>query len=86
MEHPKNTICLWFNGGAEEAARFYAETFPDSSVGRILRAPGPTAEQNRFTATAGRYYYEVSPSTCGERHGRWMVKGWRRSGSDRRQR
>ncbi|MGM0769638.1 MAG: VOC family protein [Pseudomonadota bacterium] len=40
MEHPKNTICLWFNGGAEEAAHFYAETFPDSSVGRILRAPG----------------------------------------------
>ncbi|GAA0851641.1 VOC family protein [Marinobacter szutsaonensis] len=40
MEHAKNTICLWFNGGAEEAARFYAETFPDSSVGRILRAPG----------------------------------------------
>ncbi|MBD3656891.1 MULTISPECIES: VOC family protein [Marinobacter] len=40
MKHAKNTICLWFNGGAEAAARFYAETFPDSSVGRILRAPG----------------------------------------------
>ncbi|MCG7199858.1 VOC family protein [Marinobacter pelagius] len=40
MEHAKNTICLWFDGGAEEAARFYADTFPDSSVGRILRAPG----------------------------------------------
>lgn len=36
----KNTICLWYNGGAEEAARFYAETFPDSSVGGIHRAPG----------------------------------------------
>jgi predicted 3-demethylubiquinone-9 3-methyltransferase (glyoxalase superfamily) len=36
----KNTICLWFNGSAEEAARFYAETFPDSSVGAIFRAPG----------------------------------------------
>ncbi len=37
---PKNTICLWYNGGAEEAARFYAATFPDSSVGGIHRAPG----------------------------------------------
>ena len=36
----KNTICLWYNGNAEEAARFYAETFPDSSVGAIFRAPG----------------------------------------------
>ena len=36
----KNTICLWFNGTAEEAARFYAETIPDSSVGNIFRAPG----------------------------------------------
>jgi 2-polyprenyl-6-hydroxyphenyl methylase/3-demethylubiquinone-9 3-methyltransferase len=36
----KNTICLWYDGTAEEAARFYAETFPNSSVGRILRAPG----------------------------------------------
>lgn len=36
----KNTICLWFNGDAEEAARFYAETFPDSSVGAVFYAPG----------------------------------------------
>jgi 2-polyprenyl-6-hydroxyphenyl methylase/3-demethylubiquinone-9 3-methyltransferase len=35
----KNTVCLWFNGDAEEAARFYAKTFPDSSVGAIHRAP-----------------------------------------------
>ena len=35
----KNTICLWFNGTAEEAAQFYAKTFPDSSVGAIHRAP-----------------------------------------------
>lgn len=40
IKHPKNRICLWFDGGAEEAARFYAETFPDSSVGSVFRAPG----------------------------------------------
>ena len=36
----KNTICLWYNGDAEEAARFYAATFPDSSVEAVHRAPG----------------------------------------------
>jgi predicted 3-demethylubiquinone-9 3-methyltransferase (glyoxalase superfamily) len=36
----KNTICLWFDGGAEDAARFYAETFPDSSVRAVHHAPG----------------------------------------------
>ena len=36
----KNTICLWYDRDAEDAARFYAATFPDSSVGAVLRAPG----------------------------------------------
>jgi predicted 3-demethylubiquinone-9 3-methyltransferase (glyoxalase superfamily) len=36
----KNTICLWYDRDALEAARFYAETFPDSAVGAVLRAPG----------------------------------------------
>ena len=35
----KFTTVLWFDGEAEEAARFYAETFPDSSVGHVFRAP-----------------------------------------------
>ena len=35
----KNTVCLWYDGDAEEAARFYARTFPDSSVGAVHRAP-----------------------------------------------
>jgi predicted 3-demethylubiquinone-9 3-methyltransferase (glyoxalase superfamily) len=35
----KNTICLWYDKDAEAAARFYAETFPDSVVGAVHRAP-----------------------------------------------
>src|SRR5690554_7334929 len=37
---PKTPICLWFDKDAEEAARFYAATFPDSAVTAIRRAPG----------------------------------------------
>jgi 2-polyprenyl-6-hydroxyphenyl methylase/3-demethylubiquinone-9 3-methyltransferase len=36
----KNTVCLWFDGAALDAAQFYADTFPDSSVGTVVRAPG----------------------------------------------
>ncbi len=36
----KNRICLWYEKDAEAAARFYAETFPDSAVGAVVRAPG----------------------------------------------
>ena len=35
----KNTICLWYDHDAEEAARFSARTFPDSTVGAVHRAP-----------------------------------------------
>ena len=43
----KCTICLWYEGDALEAANFYAETFPNSAVGAILRAPGdyPSGKQ-----------------------------------------
>jgi len=37
---PKNTICLWFEKDAEQAARFYAATFPNSEVTAIHKAPG----------------------------------------------
>jgi len=40
MPSKKNIVCLWYDGAAEEAARFYAETFPDSSVDAVHRAPG----------------------------------------------
>lgn len=35
----KNRICLWYENDAEAAARFYAETFPDSEVTGIFKAP-----------------------------------------------
>ena len=35
----KNTICLWFEKDAQEAARFYAATFPNSAVGALYEAP-----------------------------------------------
>ncbi|NMX82381.1 MULTISPECIES: VOC family protein [Pseudomonas] len=43
----KNTICLWYNGDALEAATFYAQTFPDSEVKAVHRAPGdyPSGKQ-----------------------------------------
>ena len=37
---PKNTICLWYDGTALDAATFYAKTFPDSEVRAVHRAPG----------------------------------------------
>lgn len=36
---PKNTICLWYDKDALDAARFYAATFPDSRVGAVHHAP-----------------------------------------------
>jgi predicted 3-demethylubiquinone-9 3-methyltransferase (glyoxalase superfamily) len=36
----KNTVCLWYNGNALDAARFYAEVFPNSAVGTVMRSPG----------------------------------------------
>lgn len=39
MTIPKNLICLMYDKDAEEAAKFYGKTFPNSSVGAIHRAP-----------------------------------------------
>ncbi|WP_313617544.1 VOC family protein [Agrobacterium sp.] len=35
----KNTICIWYDTDAEEAANFYADLFPDSKVGKVYHAP-----------------------------------------------
>ncbi len=40
MTQAKNTICLWYDKDAEEAANFYAATFPDSEVTAVHKAPG----------------------------------------------
>ena len=40
MKPAKNTVCVWYDRDAEEAAKFYAATFPDTSVGAVQRAPG----------------------------------------------
>src|SRR5687767_178220 len=47
MKQAKNTICLWYDKDAEEAARFYAETFPDSSVDAVHKEQGdfPSGKQ-----------------------------------------
>jgi predicted 3-demethylubiquinone-9 3-methyltransferase (glyoxalase superfamily) len=37
---PKNTICLWYNKDALDAATFYAATFPDTKVTAVHKAPG----------------------------------------------
>src|SRR5471032_3245368 len=44
---PKNTLCIWYDRDALEAATFYAATFPDSTVGAVHRAPGdfPSGKQ-----------------------------------------
>ncbi|HSI45905.1 MAG TPA: VOC family protein [Methylophilus sp.] len=43
----KNTICLWYDGAAHAAAKFYAATFSDSAVGAVFYAPGdyPSGKQ-----------------------------------------
>lgn len=50
----KNTICLWFDGAAHEAAKFYAATFPDSHVGAVHFAPGdyPSGKQGDVLTVA----------------------------------
>jgi predicted 3-demethylubiquinone-9 3-methyltransferase (glyoxalase superfamily) len=43
----KNRICLWYDGAAQEAAEFYAKTFPDTAVNAIHYAPGDYPSGNQ---------------------------------------
>ncbi|MCA8987610.1 MAG: VOC family protein [Planctomycetaceae bacterium] len=47
MSISKNTVCLWYDGEAEPAARFYAQVFPETKVKAVHRAPGdyPSGKQ-----------------------------------------
>ena len=47
MKVAKNTICLWYDHDAEEAARFYAKTFPESSVGKVYRSPADSPSSKK---------------------------------------
>jgi predicted 3-demethylubiquinone-9 3-methyltransferase (glyoxalase superfamily) len=38
----KVTPCLWFDGQAEDAARFYVSLLPDSRIDRVTRSPADT--------------------------------------------
>ena len=51
----KNTICLWYDGGAEDAARFYAKTFPIRPSARCT-APRETFLRGRRGRVDGRVY------------------------------
>ena len=53
----RNTICLWYDHDAEEAARFYAKTFPDSSVGAAHRVLA--GSHNRVILGFARGLHEV---------------------------
>ena len=55
MTIPKNTICLWFDKDAEAAARFYAETFPDSSLDQVERAPSDFPGGNKGDVLVVRF-------------------------------
>ena len=43
----QGTICIWYEKDAQEAAKFYAETFPNSSVGKVHASPAdnPSAKE-----------------------------------------
>ena len=80
----KNTICLWFDKDALEAARFYAATFPDSEVTAVHEAPSDypggkegavltvefTVTGTRSSVTAARKVSAVGARTAGASPGR----------------
>jgi 2-polyprenyl-6-hydroxyphenyl methylase/3-demethylubiquinone-9 3-methyltransferase len=47
MSEARHRICLWYEGGALDAARFYAETFPDSEVTGVIHTPGDYPDGER---------------------------------------
>ncbi|MCX8508348.1 MAG: VOC family protein, partial [Rhodobacteraceae bacterium] len=68
MTGPKNTICLWLDKDAEEAAAIYVKTFADSALGALQRAHGFSLGQGGRCAGAGARTNEAShgrsPPAC----------------------
>ena len=66
-----NTICLWYDGSAEEAARFYADTFPDSAVGNDRESSGRQSVHQGGRGHHGGIHrgsaYRASASTAARR-------------------
>ena len=66
IKQAKNTICLWYDGDAEDAARSYAKTFPDSSVGAVHLAPGNFPSGKKGDALTVEFLTDVGWSTVVE--------------------
>ena len=69
---PKNTICLWFDKDALDAARFYAATFPDSEVTAVHKAPATIRPARRATysrSSSPCWAFPASVSTAARRSG-----------------
>ena len=68
-------ICLWFQNDAEAAARFYAETFPNSSVGKIHRSPAdnPSAREGQPLGIEGVVPLLVCGSAVGSPRAYFIV-------------
>ena len=79
----KNTICLWYEGAALDAARFYADTFPDSTVDAVHYAPGdyPNGKQGQvltveftWNAIVGNGGQESACGWCKDKWGlSWQI-------------
>ena len=76
---PKNTVCLWFNNDAEEAANFYARTFPDSAVTAVHRAPAdyPSGKEGDVITMTDIYQFEQAGYENGKVIGRLRPTGLR---------
>ena len=59
---PKNTLCLWYDKDAEEAARFYAATFPNSKVTGVHKAT--TRAARRATSSPSSSRSSASPASA----------------------
>lgn len=71
-ERAKNTICLWYDGDAEEAAQFYAQTFPNTTVGAVERAPADNPSTNEGDPIV--VWFEVMGIPCMGLNGGPMFK------------